>query len=158
MRVLGKLWIVAVGKMRTAYWREAQAEYLRRLRRYADVRLVEVRDVVGRGLPEAVAVRREGDALLRASASARRRFALAVEGAPMSSEQWAAFVQHEVETFGSLAFLIGGPVGLAPEVTVACDGSLSLSPLTFPHELARLILLEQLYRAATILCGEPYHK
>ncbi len=158
MRVLGKLWVVAVGKVRSACWREAQAAYLRRLRRYADVQLIEVRDRVGRGLPDAVAVRREGDALLRASASARRRFALAVEGTLYDSRTLAAFLRRQVESFGSLAFLIGGPVGLAPEVTAACDGLISLSPLTFPHELARLMLLEQLYRAATILSGEPYHK
>ena len=84
--------------------------------------------------------------------------ALSATGRQMDSPGLAAFLQKQIEIYGSLAFLIGGPVGLAAEVLTSCDDTLSLSPLTFPHELARVILLEQLYRAATIISGEKYHK
>ena len=79
-------------------------------------------------------------------------------GRLMDSATLAAFLQRQIETYGHLAFAIGGPVGLSDAVASACQETLALSPLTFPHELARVILLEQLYRAMTILKGESYHK
>jgi len=157
-RFMGKLIVAAVGKLHGAYWRTAQQEYLTRLRRYTDVTLIEVKDVVGRGTPDAVAMQREGEALLAAVKDARYTLALTATGRQMDSPQLADYLRKQIEVYGSLAFVIGGPVGLAPEVVAACDETLSLSPLTFPHELARVILLEQLYRAATILSGEKYHK
>ncbi|MBN1877104.1 MAG: 23S rRNA (pseudouridine(1915)-N(3))-methyltransferase RlmH [Anaerolineae bacterium] len=158
-RLSGRLTLIAVGKLRQKAWLAAQAEYMKRLQRYyAGFDLVEVKDFVGRGAPDAVAMQREGDLLLKAAAPAGRRIALDVTGTQLDSPALAAFVQKRVETYGSLAFLIGGPVGLAPDVLTRCEDSLSLSPLTFPHELARILLLEQLYRAATLLSGEKYHK
>ena len=158
MRLSGKIRIIAVGKLHGAYWRAAQQEYVARLRRYTDVKLIEVKDVVGRGMPDGVALQREGESLLVAAKDARRVIALTATGSPMDSPGLADFLQKQIEIYGSLAFLIGGPVGLSPEVLKSCDDRLSLSPLTFPHELARVILLEQLYRAATIINGEKYHK
>jgi len=158
MRLIGEIIIAAVGKLHGAYWRAAQQEYLARLRRYTDVTLIEVKDVVGRGTPDAVAMQREGEALLAAAKDARRLIALSATGRQMDSPGLADFLRKQIEVYGSLAFLIGGPVGLSPEVLAACADTLSLSPLTFPHELARVVLLEQLYRAATIIGGEKYHK
>ena len=157
-RLAGKVVIIAVGKLQSSYWRAAQQEYLKRLHRYTDVTLVEVKDVVGRSVPDAAAMQREGAALLAAARDARRTIALTAAGKQMDSPQLADFLRQQIEVYGSLAFLIGGPVGLASEVLAACDDALSLSQLTFPHELARVILLEQLYRAATIIGGEKYHK
>ncbi len=157
VRLAGKIIIVAVGKLR-GDWRAAQQDYLTRLRRYTDVTLVEVKDAVGHGAPDAVAIQREGEALLIAAKDARRVIALSATGKQMDSPGLADFLRKQIEVYGSLAFLIGGPVGLSPEVLVACDDTLSLSLLTFPHELARVVLLEQLYRAATIISGEKYHK
>jgi 23S rRNA (pseudouridine1915-N3)-methyltransferase len=158
VRLTGKMTLIAVGKLHSAYWRAAQQEYLTRLRRYTDITLIEVKDVVGRGTPDAVAMQREGEALLAAAKDARRMIALTATGKQMESLQLAEFLRKQFEVYGSLAFLIGGPVGLSPEVLAACDDTLSLSLLTFPHELARVVLLEQLYRAATIIGGEKYHK
>ncbi len=79
-------------------------------------------------------------------------------GKERSSRQLAAFVRHRLETYGRLAFIVGGPLGLPDEMCGANCDLLSLSRLTLPHELARVLLLEQLYRAFTILGGEPYHK
>lgn len=128
------------------------------MRRYTDVTLIEVKDVVGQGTPDGVAMQREGEALLAAAKDARRVIALTVTGKQMDIPQLAEFLRKQIEVYGSLAFLIGGPVGLSPDVLAACDETLSLSLLTYPHELARVVLLEQLYRAATIIGGEKYHK
>lgn len=156
-RLAGKIIIVAVGKLHSD-WRAAQQDYLARLRRYTDVTLVEVKDVVGQGAPDTVALQREGEALLAAAKGARRVIALSATGKQMDSLGLADFLRKQIDVYRSLAFVIGGPVGLSPQVLAACDDKLSLSPLTFPHELARVILLEQLYRAATIISGEKYHK
>lgn len=158
VRLSGQVAIIAVGKLRAGHWRVAQEEYLGRLRRYTKVRLFEVRDCTGYGLPDVVATKREGEQLLKAAQDARRRIALTHTGRGMSSPHLATFLRKQIDLYGHLAFLIGGPVGLSRDVMDTCDILLSLSPLTFPHELARIILLEQLYRAATILGGEPYHK
>ena len=88
----------------------------------------------------------------------RRLIALTPTGKLRSSPKLASWLQKRVEVYGRLALLIGGPLGFSDEVLAACDEQISLSPLTFPHELARILLLEQLYRACTILAGEQYHK
>lgn len=153
----GHVAVVAVGKIKTAYWQAAQTEYVARLQRYTDFKLVEVKDAVGR-LPDNVAMVQEGDALLKASAEASRRILLTPTGQMWDSEGLARFLQKQIESYGRLAFLIGGPVGFAPEVMAASQQEMSLSRLTLPHELARVVVLEQLYRACTILNGEKYHK
>lgn len=153
-----KIIVAAVGKLRGREWTVIQADYLQRLQRFTGVRLVEVKDAVGRGYPEAVAMRREGEQLLKATTTAQRRILLTENGKEMSSKELAAFVQSQLETYGQIAFLIGGPLGFANEVVKAVDVRLSLSRLTFPHEMARIIFLEQLYRAFTILQGQKYHK
>lgn len=156
-RRIGHITIAAVGKLREPHWQRAQEEYVRRLGRYTDLTLVEVKDVAGKAIPEAVATAREGEALLNA-ASGKRTILLSPIGRRMTSSELAHFLQTQLELYGDLAFLIGGPGGFNEAVVTAADEQLSLSPLTFPHELARIILLEQLYRAFTILHGEPYHK
>jgi len=153
-----KVVVAAVGKLRRREWKTVQADYLQRLQRFTDVRLVEVKDAVGRGYPDAVAVRREGKQLLKVSEAAQRRILLTSDGDEMSSGRLATFVQAQMETYDQVAFLIGGPLGFADEVSKAADSRLSLSRLTFPHELARIVFLEQLYRAFTILRGHKYHK
>jgi 23S rRNA (pseudouridine1915-N3)-methyltransferase len=154
----GKITIAAVGKLRRREWLAIQHDYLKRLMRYMDVRLVEVKDSVGRGFPDSVAVQREGEQLLHATEDAQRRLLLAPDGEEMSSEEFAAFVDKQIVIYGRIAFLIGGPLGFSEETIGGADARLSLSRLTFPHELARILFLEQLYRAFTILRGEPYHK
>lgn len=154
----GHLALIAVGKMRTPHWQTAQADYLARLPRYCDIDLIEVRDSLGSGLPETVALEREGEGLLRAAGDSQRLIALTPTGQHTTSEKLAKFVAQELARYGRVAFLIGGPLGLAPDVVQTAHVQLALSYLTFPHELARVILLEQLYRAFTILNNEPYHK
>lgn len=155
---IGAIDLIAVGKLRGKAWQLAQADYVKRLGYYTRLNLTEVKDFVGQSLPEAVAKQREGELLLKAAGAANQIILLTPEGRELSSPELAEFVQRGVEVNGRLAFLIGGPFGFSDEVVRAAGQQLSLSRLTFPHELARVIFLEQLYRAFTILRGESYHK
>ncbi len=157
-RRTGRINLVAVGKLRRREWRETQRDYQKRLNRFTHVRLVEVKDSVGKGFPDTVAMQREGEQLLQASQKSARRFLLTSDGTEMTSETFASFVGKQLEVYGDIAFLIGGPLGFSDEVIAAVDGRVSLSRLTFPHELARILFWEQLYRAFTILNRVPYHK
>jgi len=157
-RATGHLSVIAVGKLRERHWLAAQTEYARRLAHYTDFNLVEVKDAVGKSLPDTVAMAREGEQLLAVVPRGARVVLLDPGGKSMSSPDLAAWLQAQLEAHGHPVFLIGGPLGFDPVVTAAAHDRLSLSPLTFTHEIARVLLLEQLYRAFTILHGEPYHK
>jgi 23S rRNA (pseudouridine1915-N3)-methyltransferase len=156
-RRIGHTTLAAVGKLRQPHWQSAQDEYTRRLSHYTDFTLIEVKDMVGKSIPDAMAVAREGEQLI-AAARGQRTVVMAVEGRPMTSPELADYLQSQLEQFGRLAFLVGGPVGFDEAVIQAANDRLSLSRFTLPHELARIVLLEQIYRAFTILHGEPYHK
>ena len=158
MRLNGRLTIAAVGKIKNKAWLAAQQDYVKRLGWYTTVDLVELKDVVGRSVPDSVALAREGEQLLKSTTNSSRLIALTPTGTLYSSPDLAVWLQKRVEGYGRIAFLIGGPLGFSDEVLAACDEQISLSPLTFTHELARVLLLEQLYRACTILAGEQYHK
>jgi 23S rRNA (pseudouridine1915-N3)-methyltransferase len=156
-RPIGQITLIAVGKLKMKAWQLAQAEYSQRLGFYTRLNLVELKDMVG-SLPDLVAMAREGELLLNAAATIPVRIALTPTGQSLTSPQLAEFLQKQIERHTHLAFLIAGPLGFADEVLAACPHQISLSALTFTHEMARVILLEQLYRAFTILNGEKYHK
>jgi 23S rRNA (pseudouridine1915-N3)-methyltransferase len=153
-----KLGVIAVGRLKERYWREAADEYLKRLGPYATVRVAEVAD---RDLShdEAQAVGAEGADTLRALPPSAYVVALDRSGRQLSSEQFADWLAaHGLGGRSSIAFVLGGAAGLAPEVLARADERLSLGALTLPHQLARVVLLEQLYRAFRIMRGEPYHR
>lgn len=156
-RPIGQITLIAVGKLKMKPWQMAQAEYSQRLGFYTRLNLVELKDMVG-SLPDNVAIVREGELLINAAATIPVRTALTSTGQSLTSSQLADFLQKQIERHNHLAFLIGGPLGFSPEALATCQQQISLSPLTFTHEMARVILLEQLYRAFTILNGERYHK
>jgi len=158
MRLNGRLTIATVGKVKNKAWLAAQADYVKRLGHYTTLDLIEVKDVVGRSIPDEVAMAKEGEQLLQAVADSQRLIALTPTGKLRSSPSLATWLQKRVVDYGRIAFLIGGPIGFSDDVLAACHEEISLSPLTFTHELARILLLEQLYRACTILAGEQYHK
>ncbi|MGH7474727.1 MAG: 23S rRNA (pseudouridine(1915)-N(3))-methyltransferase RlmH [Longimicrobiales bacterium] len=139
---------------------DAIGEYERRARRYWNLDIVEVREERARKGLEANRVRAaEGRRLLERVPAGAVSVALTRQGEAWSSEALAAFLQElAVGSRAGAAFLIGGALGLAAEILETTDRRLSLGPLTLPHELARLLLSEQLYRAGTIVRGEPYHK
>lgn len=138
----------------------AAALYEGRLSRYARLEMIEVREarkIESKDVARAVAA--EGDALLAAVPKRAVVFALDERGEQPSSQGLAQMIAARmVGGDSSLAFLVGGALGLDPRVREAADATLSLSRMTLPHELARVVLLEQLYRAMTIHRGEPYHK
>ena len=148
--------VLAVGRLRPCY-REACDDYLKRLTRYARVAEHEVREAAR---APSVAVQRATEA----AALATRRPAdstlvcLTRDGAPWTSAELARRLGRWMIEARPLAFAIGGSNGLAPELLERAAASWSLGPLTLPHELARVVVLEQLYRGFTILRGEPYHK
>jgi len=155
--------IIAVGQLKERYWREACAEYAKRLGRYAKMQVIEVADIdPARAGGEAQAREQEAAALLRqlGPASARRHVLLLDRGGEqLASEGWAELVGRlQSSGCSQLAVLIGGPTGTAQSVAAAADQRVSLGAITLPHNLARVVALEQLYRAFKILRHEPYHK
>ena len=150
------LLLAAVGRLRPSF-RDAVDEYLKRLRRFVPVEEREVREAGRAGNP--VAQRREEAARLRAAAPAEARWvALDLSGKGWSSEALASRLETWKAPGKDTVFLIGGATGLDGTLLAEAEERWSLGPLTLPHELARVVVSEQLYRAATILAGQPYHK
>lgn len=147
--------LLAVGKLKRGFYRDGCEHYLKRLERFGRVEVVEVSE--GRGTrPESVR-QEEGKALLANAAG--WLVALDERGASLRSRELAARLDElELAGHSALTLLIGGAEGLSRQVTSAAMESWSLSPLTLPHELARLVLCEQLYRAETIRADHPYHR
>ncbi|WP_159888075.1 23S rRNA (pseudouridine(1915)-N(3))-methyltransferase RlmH [Paenibacillus puerhi] len=155
--------IVAVGKLKESYLVQGIAEYAKRLGPYAKLQLVEVPDERApesmSAAEEAQVKQREGERLLSHLRSDAFVVALAIDGRPLSSEELSRQLQ-DLATYGRshVAFVIGGSLGLAPEVLARADLKLSFGRMTLPHQLMRLVLVEQVYRAFKIMRGEPYHK
>ena len=152
-----KLRIAAVGRVKEPHWRAACDEYLKRLRPYATVEVCEVtdRDI---GPDPVKAMSAEGADLLRAVPADSYVIALDVQGRETTSEDLAAHLAElMVRGRSDITFLVGGSAGLAPAATERADERLALSRMTLPHQLARVVLLEQLYRAFRIMRNEPYH-
>ncbi len=158
-----KITIVCVGKIKEKYYRDAVDEYVKRLSRYALVKIVEVAD---EKTPEEASERetqlilgKEGERLLRAMPADAYVTAMAIKGKKYDS---VGLSRHLSDLMGSgkshLVFVIGGSLGLSQEVLGRAEEKISFSDLTFPHQLMRVILLEQIYRCFRIMRGEPYHK
>ena len=153
-----RLTIIAVGRLKERYWREAADEYLKRLGPYATVRAVEIDDRdSGRDADRALAD--EGADILRAIPEGAHVITLEIGGKQRSSEQFAARLsQLALDGRSSVAFVVGGSVGLSADVLKRADERMSFGAMTLPHNMARVVLLEQIYRAFRINRGEPYHK
>ncbi len=150
--------IIAVGKLKQAGIRETCDAYAKRIRARQRLEIVEVRAA---GRPEAdanVARVREADSLRRAAGRTARIFCLTRGGPARTSEDFADLLRRWREDSRDVAIMIGGAFGIDGSLLDEAEGTISLSPMTLPHELARVVLLEQLYRADTILHAEPYHK
>ena len=150
--------VVAVGKPREAALAAAITDYETRAARYWPLDVHEVREEPARGASADLVREREGERLLAKAPSGGDIVACDVAGTAMTSDAFAQWLQRIRESARSVAFLIGGAYGLSESVRARSKTRLSLAPWTLPHELARLVLAEQLYRAGTIVRGEPYHK
>ncbi len=152
------IYVVAVGRVKSSSVRDACLDYETRARRYVKLEVREVRDG-GFGDRDADTARKiEGEALLKAIPRNADVVAVTRVGEPMRSSDLARRLDDWKQSNKDVVFVIGGAHGLDEAVVDSSQAQLSLSQMTFPHDLARLTLLEQLYRACTILRGEPYHK
>ena len=143
-----KIYFVVVGKIKESFYREAVAEYVKRISRFAKVEIKE--------LPEGANPEAEADEILRAVKG--YAIALAVEGEKLSSEKLAEKLKKLTDAGKEITFIIGSSCGLSDKVKSAADYKLSFSDMTFPHQLMRVILSEQVYRAFMINAGSTYHK
>lgn len=155
--------IIAVGKLKEKYWTQAVMEYSKRLGSSVKLNIIEVKDEPSSDKPSAGEVRtilsKEAERI--AAKAPKRAFtvALCVEGKEISSEELAEKIKSlTVSGVGHIAFIIGGSLGLDEELKNRADLKLSFSKMTFPHQLMRVILLEQIYRATCINSGKMYHK
>ena len=158
-----KVKIACVGKLKDGFFREAVAEYAKRLSRFCALEICEVADEKA---PETLSlaeetqlIAKEGERLLARIAPGEFVVCLAIGGKRLSSEQFAELVQSTFDRQAStITFVIGGSLGLSPAVLERADYKLSVSDMTLPHGLCRVVLLEQVYRAFKINAHEPYHK
>ena len=155
--------IIAVGKLKESYWRDAVSEYSKRLGAYCSLDIVEVKESRLRANPspsdEEAVKAAEGEDILRHINKEDYAITLEIKGKGLSSEQLAEKIGRlALEGKSSLAFVIGGSLGLSPEVSRRADFKLSFSAMTFPHQMMRVILLEQIYRSFKINRNETYHK
>lgn len=155
--------IVCVGKIKECFFAAAITEYSKRLSRYIKLEIIELTDekTPDQASPalERQIKQKEGERILKCIKDGTYVIALAIEGKQLSSTELAERI-HQLGVNGEshLVFVIGGSLGLASEVLNRADYQLSFSKMTFPHQLMRVVLLEQIYRSYRIIQGEPYHK
>lgn len=158
-----KISVIAVGKIKEKYLKDAVTEYSKRLSRYCKLEIIEAADEktpdhASVAVEDAIRAK-EGERLLKHIRDDMYVITLEIGGKMLTSEEFA----EKIETLGvqgksSIAFVIGGSIGLGEEVLKRSDFALSFSKMTFPHQLMRVVLLEQVYRGYRIVNGDPYHK
>ena len=153
-----RLVVAVVGKPRDRHLAAAIEDYETRAARYWPLSVAEVREASGRGVSAADARRREGERLLERLPAGALVLACDERGERLTSSEFAALLVSARDAARDVAFVVGGAYGLDDAVRRSAARSIQLAPWTLPHELARLVLAEQLYRAGTIARGEPYHK
>ncbi|MCF8031183.1 MAG: 23S rRNA (pseudouridine(1915)-N(3))-methyltransferase RlmH [Desulfohalobiaceae bacterium] len=148
--------ILAVGKLKSGFWKQAAEHYREKIAKYYYLQETVIRDAPGHLSPEDRAGRESAE--LRKKCGPRDTIiCLDQRGTALTSEEFAAQLRQWLEGPNTPCFLLGGAFGLSRELFQAAEDRLSLSHLTLPHELSRILLLEQIYRAATINWGHPYH-
>ena len=151
--------LIAVGSRMPRWVEEGWQEYVKRLPAELPLELVEIPlNTRGKNADVARMIRQEGEAMLSKVQPGERIVTLEVHGKPWSTEQLAAELDRWRLDARNVNLMVGGPEGLAPEVCARSEQRWSLSPLTLPHPLVRILLGEQIYRAWTVLSGHPYHK
>jgi 23S rRNA (pseudouridine1915-N3)-methyltransferase len=158
-----KITIVAVGKVREKFIKEGIKEYTKRLTRFCNIEIIEVQD---EQVPNNISIvqeelikRKEGERILKRIRSSSILIALDMKGTKLNSEAFAEKLdQYTISGNPHITFIIGGSIGLDDEIIRMANLQLSLSDMTFPHQLVRVILLEQIYRSFKIIKGETYHK
>ena len=158
-----KITIIAVGKVKEKYYRDAIEEYAKRLGKYCRFEIIEVEDEKtpdkASEVVETQIKEKEADRILKHVKEDAHVITLEILGRKMDSVAFAENIE-KLGTYGKshIQFIIGGSLGLHRKVTGRADDKISFSDMTFPHQLMRVILAEQIYRSYRIICGEPYHK
>ena len=158
-----KITVLSVGKIKEKFFSDAIKEYTKRLGRYCKLEIIEVADEKtpdnASAHEEELIRKKEGERLRKYIREGAYVIALAIEGTQMSSEDFSDKLKDlGIHGESHLVFLIGGSIGLEKELLKEADFLLSFSKMTFPHQLMRVVLLEQIYRGYRIMNGEPYHK
>lgn len=158
-----KIEIICIGKLKERYWTEASAEYMKRLSKYCDPQITELKESRlpdrASAAQEAAVIEEEGRNILKHVKDGSYVISLEIRGKALSSEALASKLEDVALCGGShVTFIIGGSLGLSDEVSKRADFKLSFSPMTFPHQMMRVILLEQIYRSFKIIKNETYHK
>ncbi|MBR5128971.1 MAG: 23S rRNA (pseudouridine(1915)-N(3))-methyltransferase RlmH [Firmicutes bacterium] len=158
-----KIQVICIGKLKEKYWTDAVAEYMKRLSKYCDIEIIELKEskLPDKASPaqEATVVEEEGRSILGKIKDGSYVITLEILGKNLTSEELASKME-ELPLMGKshVTFIIGGSLGLSKEVSKRSDFKLSFSKMTFPHQMMRVILLEQVYRAFKINKNEAYHK
>lgn len=154
-----KIKLITVGKTTTAYLKEGIELYSKRISRYINFEHIVIPDLKStRNLTPELQKSREGEMIIDAVGRGSWTILLDERGKEMTSRGFAEYIDRKMTTLGKdIVFVVGGPYGFSDDVYAFADDKFSLSKLTFPHELVRLFFVEQIYRAFTILNGEPYH-
>ena len=158
-----KITLITVGKIKEKYLKDAIAEYSKRLSKYCKLTIVEVADEktpdqASETVEEAIRTK-EGERILKVIKDDMYVITLEIGGEQLTSENFARKINElGIRGTSHIQFVIGGSIGLGKEVLARSDYALSFSKMTFPHQLMRVILLEQIYRSYRIISGEPYHK
>lgn len=158
-----KISLITVGKIKEKYLKDAIAEYSKRLSKYCKLEIIEVADEktpdnASEALEEIIRTR-EAERILKYVKKDAYIVTLEIQGKELSSEEFAEKIERlGIQGTSHVIFIIGGSIGLGKEVLQKSDFALSFSRMTFPHQLMRVILLEQIYRSYRIVSGEPYHK
>ncbi|MBR2886453.1 MAG: 23S rRNA (pseudouridine(1915)-N(3))-methyltransferase RlmH [Clostridia bacterium] len=154
--------IICVGKIKEDYFSKAAAEFEKRLSRFCSINVIQIPD---KSIPDnpspaecSAVLNKEGEQILKIIGKSDIVIAMCIEGKILSSEEFAAKLSDFQMQSSTIDFVIGGSLGLSDEVKKRADFKLSMSKMTFPHRIARLMLEEQIYRAFKILANETYHK
>ena len=158
-----KIKVISVGKLKEKYLKEGIAEYSKRMGRFANLQLVEVADEKtpdkASSAENAQIMQKEAERILSKLADRDFVIALAIEGQQYSSEKFSQVLSDiTVKGFSDITFIIGGSLGLGPAIKSRANLLISFGKMTLPHQLMRLVLMEQIYRAFMIQQGSPYHK
>lgn len=148
--------IICTGKLKEKYLTEAQEEYLKRLKKYTNIELIELQD--SNIDDEKIALEKEKDQILKNIKPKEYLITLEIEGKELSSIELAEKLDKTFITNSDITFIIGGSYGIHPSIKEQSNFKLSFSKMTFPHQLFRILLLEQLFRSYKILNNEKYHK
>ncbi|MBQ8615851.1 MAG: 23S rRNA (pseudouridine(1915)-N(3))-methyltransferase RlmH [Clostridia bacterium] len=154
-----KINLICIGDIKEKYLRDAIAEYSKRISRFADLKIIEIKEHIAQSSSNAdicIALKKDAEDILKHIKG--YSFCLDINSKMFSSEEFAKKIEKTSLTNSEISFIIGASNGIAEQIKTACNEKISFSPMTFPHQLMRVIFLEQLYRAFTILNNIAYHK